>query len=79
MLATRALEQACPSGVEAGGHGGGRSIRKGPHCVEKRASKRAEDSEFACFVETQVCIIVYIVLCINSTYDIRSTLLAKLK
>ena len=34
-----------PGEVEAGGHGSGRSKRKGPPRVEKRASKRGEHSE----------------------------------
>ena len=35
-----------PGEVEAGGHGSGRSKRKGPPRVEKRAAERGEHSEF---------------------------------
>ena len=38
-----------PGAVEAGGHGGKRSKRKGPRRVEKKAPKRAEHSDFYSF------------------------------
>lgn len=40
----RSLGRPYSCGVETGGHGSGRSKRKGPLCIEKRASGRGENS-----------------------------------
>ena len=41
-----------PGAVETGGHGGGRSKRKGLPPLEKRAAKRGEHSDFHSFNDT---------------------------
>ena len=46
-----------PGEVEAGGHGSGRSKRKGPPRVEKRTSKRGKHSEFQSLDDTTLGIL----------------------
>ena len=77
---TRALEQAPPcrpsrGAVEAGGHDGGRSKRKGPPRVEKRAVKRGKHSDFHSFNDTILDLLHVFVLFVyprQSLYALQS-------
>ena len=66
-----------PGAVEAGGHGGKRSKRKGPRRVEKKAPKRAEHSDFYSFNDTimdLLHILIEMVLRLGQTPDTSSAI-----